>query len=914
MCIRDSNKLNLVDFQLTEMSDRLPPLNLHALSGKFKLDPWQVNVIELIEKRKSVLITAPTSSGKTVLSTFVCSTGNRVLFVVPTEPLAWQVAAMLRALKLGICLIVPTLTFTPLQWEVVVGTPHALESALTKQLGFDFSYAVFDEVHSLNNRDGEALQRLIAAMPKECRFLALSATIGNAPQLKKWWETIVGGEGQVELVQHQARFINLQRHVWAPAPAAAAAAAADAAGAGAVDGASPPQDDSLKLLHPLSVVTTEFLATHGFDHTDMALTPLDSYRLWLALDKHVVRADDCADFDVSDLKPRKFFDDEPTTRVTLAQAHEYEKALKTRLVELAKKKPEVCDRVLRAIRSGDKLKKGGSKKKDKAAGAAAEGGEARDEIEIALDASSKADTVSSLVDLAVHLHALKHTPCITFQLDSVRCQTLFDGMLAEIEAREEKKYPDYRTNLIKQQRGLEKVEKKMSKQAGQERKREEDELPDAAVAQEFGEVSSTAIDVDAPHPEFTLAPAGKAIGLSEATDIRAALRDDLPSKGEVPHPLIRALRRGVGVYIEGLPSSYHRVVQSLAQRGALGIVFSDELLAYGVNMPFRTACFFGDPGKNWLTPLLHQQMAGRAGRRGLDRQGHLVYAGFTPDRIRELLKGELPDVVGRFPLYPTIPLQLTMNTERYNVAGTKLTEEKMRVICRTPLKEFLEGKTVPDYYDNAKQWMEVLGLRARPAYDFVPELVWELRRTLPESLALEYCMDTLIRKYKNNEMLEGDKDTALQWAVMLLFSRICAREPFDEQLAATLPSWYGKLPSPHAEDKEWAEWSAILDQSQERILKSGLPYQEQLLLPHRNADLDNMCYASFVRNQIDPALPTPLQHRLRERLWDVGEVLRITANFLLRSPELKPVQHVVRKTFIRIRYILDETFERHFAG
>jgi len=248
------NKMNIVDFQLTEMSDRLPPLNLHALSGKFKLDPWQLKVIQLIEQRKSVLITAPTSSGKTVVSSFVCATGSRVLFVVPTEPLAWQVAAMLRALKLGICLVVPTLSFVPSTWDVVVGTPHALESVLTKQLDFNFDYAVFDEVHSLNNRDGEALQRIIAAMPTEtCRFLALSATIGNGPELARWFEELVG-KGNIELVEHRSRFINLQRHVWTGA--------------------------DLKLLHPLACVSTKLLAQNGFSHTDMALTPVDAYKLW----------------------------------------------------------------------------------------------------------------------------------------------------------------------------------------------------------------------------------------------------------------------------------------------------------------------------------------------------------------------------------------------------------------------------------------------------------------------------------------------------------------------------------------------------------------------------------------------------------------------------------------------------------
>jgi len=68
------------------------------------------------------------------------------------------------------------------------------------------------------------------------------------------------------------------------------------------------------------------------------------------------------------------------------------------------------------------------------------------------------------------------------------------------------------------------------------------------VAQEFGEVQ--VVDVDAPHPDFTLATAGKGLGLTEAAEIFSKLRDDLPSTGDIPHPLLRALRRGVGVYVE----------------------------------------------------------------------------------------------------------------------------------------------------------------------------------------------------------------------------------------------------------------------------------------------------------------------------------------------------------------------------
>ncbi|CAM9704007.1 unnamed protein product, partial [Hapterophycus canaliculatus] len=49
---------------------------------------------------------------------------------------------------------------------------------------------LFSQVHSLDSDEGDALQRLIRAV--NCNFLALSATIGNAQQLKDWWTEVQG--------------------------------------------------------------------------------------------------------------------------------------------------------------------------------------------------------------------------------------------------------------------------------------------------------------------------------------------------------------------------------------------------------------------------------------------------------------------------------------------------------------------------------------------------------------------------------------------------------------------------------------------------------------------------------------------------------------------------------------------------
>ena len=59
--------------------------------------------------------------------------------------------------------------------------------------GYDhFNWVIFDEVHAIDGEDGDALQRLIRAM--SCKFLALSATVGNANELRGWLERVRGDQ------------------------------------------------------------------------------------------------------------------------------------------------------------------------------------------------------------------------------------------------------------------------------------------------------------------------------------------------------------------------------------------------------------------------------------------------------------------------------------------------------------------------------------------------------------------------------------------------------------------------------------------------------------------------------------------------------------------------------------------------
>lgn len=126
-----------------------------------------------------------------------------------------------------------------------------------------------------------------------------------------------------------------------------------------------------------------------------------------------------------------------------------------------------------------------------------------------------------------------------------------------------------------------------------------------------------------------------------------------------PISAITGLRRGIGLFIDEVSfPSYRRAVQRLASTGKLAVVISDDSLAFGVNMPFRTCVFCGEMF-GMLDELMAAQMSGRAGRRGLDTQGNLVYAGMRVSRIRRLMIGTVSNITGKDhnPRYESLFLQ-----------------------------------------------------------------------------------------------------------------------------------------------------------------------------------------------------------------------------------------------------------------
>lgn len=92
---------------------------------------------------------------------------------------------------------------------------------------------------------------------------------------------------------------------------------------------------------------------------------------------------------------------------------------------------------------------------------------------------------------------------------------------------------------------------------------------------------------------------------------------------------VEALEAGVAAHHAGLVPAFREAVEVLFTEGLLGVVFATETLSLGINMPARTVVLerfskFGGAGRSTLTSGEYAQLTGRAGRRGLDEEGHAV--------------------------------------------------------------------------------------------------------------------------------------------------------------------------------------------------------------------------------------------------------------------------------------------------
>jgi len=920
-----ASKNNLISFQLTEMPDRLPPLSRY--NRKFKLDNWQCDILEAIDEERSAVVCAPTSSGKTLLSTYTCKKNKgTVLFVLPSEVLVWQVAATYyEFFKGNVTICTDLITFQEITGEaqVYIGTPRALELSITKARGCAgqemvraekefmvldggynrFQYLVLDEVHTLNGPEGDALQRII----KSCNtpVLALSATIGNAVQLQQWFKKIRNEHieihemtEEVTLKEHFARFINLQRYVVTSSESKSG------------------KKYNLVKLHPVAAMTQKRLSEQSDLIASLSMTPMDMMDLWKRM-RSIFPGDVLEDMDDPDnfFKPRVG----ETKRITLDQTKEYEIHLKKRLAILSQSHPELYEE-LRIAQLPPPLE----------------------------NSHDVSDMIYGVVDKLKQNDLL---PAVAFQLDTYGAFNMFRSLLFKLETEQVSEFPNYRKDLITLARNKAVMRKVAAGKSRSENALEAEEdaqmgLTDDLLIQE---------DTTKPHDKYVFSPAGKRLSYGEVDDIIADMKKS-GEKVDINHALIRGLRRGIAIYTNEVGfACYRRQVQMLAQKGRIAVVFSDTALAYGVNMPFRTCVFCGQMG-NFLTPLIAQQMQGRAGRRGMDVQGNVIYLGMDWPYIENLMLGQISKVTGSNPLYPIMVLQQALaasndpddmkhfvhddpeseNSGAFGQAIRKLqrsqncyptvTENAQKWMCSTRLEDFCEGKEKDDYFELSKKVIIGLGyvednLRLKMDHN-VLTMVWEMHNFMPQAIHLAAVVEQLYIRFCYNKSKNFKESDAAQNDFLSVLCHVVDRVPAKEgeeslqQLLKVCSSSDSKsIINDDSRAIMWLETETTLTEQQKMIQSLDIPQEEKdkmhlTIPPATTSDdcgppLDKGVYEMLVSKQkgFRADQSSVRRNELKNRIFRLGQIC-MTAHNNIQQPHSKYNQLEVhfRRMFSNIKY------------
>jgi ATP-dependent RNA helicase HelY len=185
---------------------------------------------------------------------------------------------------------------------------------------------------------------------------------------------------------------------------------------------------------------------------------------------------------------------------------------------------------------------------------------------------------------------------------------------------------------------------------------------------------------------------------SEAAEVRAIVEErttaipdeDLHILGY--HEWVEALQRGVAAHHAGMLPTFKEIVEELFTRGLVKAVFATETLALGINMPARTVVLerlvkWNGEAHVDVTPGEYTQLTGRAGRRGIDVEGHAVVlwtSGLDPGAVAGLASTR------------TYPLRSSFRPS-YNMAVNlvgQVGRDKARVLLESSFAQFQADRAV----------------------------------------------------------------------------------------------------------------------------------------------------------------------------------------------------------------------------
>ncbi|KAK0706958.1 rRNA-processing arch domain-containing protein [Lasiosphaeria miniovina] len=180
-----------LDYEYIPLSEHNAPAE-PARTYPFKLDPFQSISIASIQRDESVLVSAHTSAGKTVVAEYAiaqCLARNqRVIYTSPIKALSNQKFRDFQAEFGDVGLMTGDVTINPTA-SCLVMTTEILRSMLYRgsEIMREVAWVIFDEIHYMRDKTrGVVWEETIILLPDKVRYVFLSATIPNAFQFAEW--------------------------------------------------------------------------------------------------------------------------------------------------------------------------------------------------------------------------------------------------------------------------------------------------------------------------------------------------------------------------------------------------------------------------------------------------------------------------------------------------------------------------------------------------------------------------------------------------------------------------------------------------------------------------------------------------------------------------------------------------------
>lgn len=160
-------------------------------------DAFQKKAIDYIKMENSVIVSAPTGAGKTVIAEYIINDclekGNRVIYTAPIKALSNQKFRDFQVNfpdKIGI--LTGDVSINPSAPVLIMTTEIFRNKVLEEQPSLSsYSWIIFDEVHYIDDFErGTVWEESLIFLPNHMKMLALSATIPNIDEISSWLHSI----------------------------------------------------------------------------------------------------------------------------------------------------------------------------------------------------------------------------------------------------------------------------------------------------------------------------------------------------------------------------------------------------------------------------------------------------------------------------------------------------------------------------------------------------------------------------------------------------------------------------------------------------------------------------------------------------------------------------------------------------